>query len=100
MLQQLLEDYIKAVSQNPSLSDPNSVDSMRQRCASNYMNNVNRCPDIDRGGNSTQMQFNAISTVNAMLTLLKRVENGESPMDMCNSFMITGTQFADFLLQH
>ena len=100
MLQQLLEDYIKAVSQNPSMSDPNSVDSMRQRCASNYMNNVNRCPDIDRWGNSTQVQFNAISTVNAMLALLKRVENGESPMDMCNSFMITGTQFADFLLQH
>ena len=100
MLQQLLEDYIKAVSQNPSMSDPNSVDSMRQRCASNYMNNVNRCPDIERWGDSTQMQFNAISTVNAMLTLLKRVENGESPMDMCNSFMITGTQFADFLLQH
>lgn len=100
MLQQLLEDYIKAVSQNPSLSDPNSVDSMRQRCASNYMNNVNRCPDIERWGNSTQVQFNAISTVNAMLILLKRVENGESPMDMCNSFMITGTQFADFLLQH
>lgn len=100
MLQQLLEDYIKAVSQNPSLSDHNSVDSMRQRCASNYMNNVNRCPDIERWGDSTQVQFNAISTVNAMLTLLKRVENGESPMDMCNSFMITGTQFADFLLQH
>lgn len=100
MLQQLLEDYIKAVSQNPSMSDPNSVDSMRQRCASNYMNNVNRCPDIDRWGNSTQVQFNAISTVNAMLALLKRIENGESPMDMCNSFMITGTQFADFLLQH
>lgn len=100
MLQQLLEDYIKAVSQNPALSDPNSVDSMKQRCASNYMNNVNRCPDIERWGDSTQVQFNAISTVNAMLTLLKRVENGESPMDMCNSFMITGTQFADFLLQH
>ena len=105
MLQQLLEDYIKAVSQNPSLSDPNSVDSMRQRCASNYMNNVNRCPDICRsqfmaGDTQSQMQFNAISTVNAMLALLKRVENGESPMDMCNSFMITGTQFADFLLQH
>ena len=100
MLQQLLEDYIKVVSQNPSMSDPNSVDSMRQRCASNYTNNVNRCPDIERWGNSTQVQFNVISTVNAMLTLLKRVENGESPMDMCNSFMITGTQFADFLLQH
>ena len=105
MLQQLLEDYIKAVSQNPSMSDLNSVDSMRQRCASNYMNNVNRCPDICRsqfmaGDTQSQMQFNAISTVNAMLTLLKRVENGESPMDMCNSFMITGTQFADFLLQH
>ena len=105
MLQQLLEDYIKAVSQNPSLSDPNSVDSMRQRCASNYMNNVNRCPDICKShfmadDTQSQMQFNAISTVNAMLTLLKRVENGESPMDMCNSFMITGTQFADFLLQH
>lgn len=100
MLQQLLEEYIKVVSQNPALSDPNSVDSMRQRCASNYMNNVNRCPDIERWGNSTQVQFNAISTVNAMLTLLNRVENGESPMDMCNSFMITGTQFADFLLQH
>lgn len=105
MLQQLLEDYIKAVSQNPSLSDPNSVDSMRQRCASNYMNNVNRCPDICKShfmadDAQSQMQFNAISTVNAMLILLKRVENGESPMDMCNSFMITGTQFADFLLQH
>lgn len=101
MLQQLLEDYIKAVSQNPSLSDPNSVDSMKHRCASNYMNNVNRCPDICRSQFMTgDVQFNAISTVNAMLTLLKRVENGESPMDMCNSFMITGTQFADFLLQH
>ena len=100
MLQQLLEDYIKAVLQNPALSDPNSVDSMKQRCASNYMNNVNRCPDIERWGDSTQMQFNEISTVNAMLTLLKRIEDGESPMDMCNSFMITGTQFADFLLQH
>ena len=52
------------------------------------------------GDTQSQMQFSAISTVNAMLILLKRVENGESPMDMCNSFMITGTQFADFLLQH
>lgn len=98
MLQQLLNDLIDVVSHNPSLVESSPLSGM-QKCASNYTNNVNRCPEIDRAS-ITQVQFNAISQANAMLTLLKRVENGESPMDMCNSFMIVGTQFADFLLQH
>ena len=111
MLQQLLSDFIKGVTQNPSLAEPSSQNGvasqsdMKQKCVSNYTNDIHKCAEFDKvssmmGGAQTQTQFNAIQQTNAMSELLKRIANGESPMDMCNSFMVTGTQFADFLLQH
>lgn len=111
MLQQLLSDFIKALTQNPSLAEPSSQNGtvsqsdMKQKCVSNYANDIHKCAEFDKvssmmGGTQTQTQFNAIQQANAMSELLKRIANGESPMDMCNSFMVTGTQFADFLLQH
>lgn len=111
MLQQLLGDFIKGVTQNPSLAEPlsqngtTSQSDMKQKCVSNYTNDIHKCAEFDKvssmmGGAQTQTQFNAIQQANAMTELLKRIANGESPMDMCNSFMVTGTQFADFLLQH
>lgn len=111
MLQQLLGDFIKGVAQNPSLAEPSnqngtvSQSDMKQKCVSNYTNDIHKCAEFDKvssmmGGTQTQTQFNAIQQANAMSELLKRIANGESPMDMCNSFMVTGTQFADFLLQH
>ena len=111
MLQQLLSDFIKGVTQNPSLAEPSSQNGvasqsdMKQKCVSNYTNDIHKCAEFDKvssmmGGAQTQTQFNAIQQANAMAELLKRIAAGESPMDMCNSFMVTGTQFADFLLQH
>lgn len=111
MLQQLLGDFIKGVTQNPSLAEPlnqngaASQSDMKQKCVSNYANDIHKCAEFDKvssmmGSAQTQTQFNAIQQANAMAELLKRIANGESPMDMCNSFMVTGTQFADFLLQH
>ena len=111
MLQQLLSDFIKGVTQNPSLAEPSNQNGtvlqsdMKQKCVSNYANDIHKCTEFDKvssmmGGTQTQTQFNAIQQANAMSELLKRIANGESPMDMCNSFMVTGMQFADFLLQH